>query len=121
MPQEHEKLDYVEFPATDISATKTFFSDAFHWQFTDYGTDYAAFDFQGLEGGFYRSDTVTKASSGAALLVFYSDNLEATQMKVEHCGGKISKPTFTFPGGKRFHFIEPSGNEFAVWSKLSDE
>ncbi|RBW46088.1 VOC family protein [Psychromonas sp. B3M02] len=109
------KLNYVEFPAKDISATKKFFEDAFGWHFIDYGPDYTAFENEGLDGGFYKSDLTSLASNGAALLVLKTSNLAQTQSRVESFGGKISTPIFSFPGGSRFHFIEPSGNEFAVW------
>ncbi len=111
----HLKLNYVEFPAQDIPATKRFFEDAFGWSFTDYGADYSAFSDEGLDGGFYKSNLTSVASNGAALLVLKTVDLEYTQSIVESCGGQISTPIFTFPGGRRFHFIEPSGNEFAVW------
>ena len=113
---DHEKLNYVEFAAKDLSATKTFFQAAFKWAFTDYGTDYVAFSNEGLDGGFYKSDMASSTSNGGALLVFYSNQLEATLAKVEKAGGKVNKPIYPFPGGLRFHFTEPSGNEFAVWS-----
>ena len=113
---DHEKLDYVEFPANDLEASKQFFVKAFGWKFEDYGPDYCAFAGQGLDGGFYRSELKSDSSKGAALLVFYSDKLEATQARVEQAGGKLLKPIFAFPGGRRFHFSEPCGSEFAVWS-----
>lgn len=112
----HEKLNYAEFPAGDLAATRAFFKSAFGWEFVDYGDDYTAFTGAGLNGGFYRSLLKSRATEGAALLVFYSDNLEQTLAKVEACGGTVVKPTFSFPGGRRFHFLEPSGNEFGVWS-----
>lgn len=113
---EHEKLNYVEFPAKDIAATKAFFKAAFGWSFEDYGADYTAFSNQGLDGGFFQSDQWSTTEQGAALLVFYSNDLVATQEKVVSAGGVLVKPIFSFPGGHRFHFTEPSGNEFAVWS-----
>lgn len=112
----HEKMNYVEFPAKDLNATKRFFESAFGWSFTDYGPDYTAFSDQGLDGGFYKADLAATTATGSALIVFYSERLEETQAKVEKAGGKIVKPIFSFPGGRRFHFVEPSGNEFAVWS-----
>lgn len=112
----HEKIDYVEFPAKNMQATKDFFMAVFAWQFTDFGEDYTAFENQGVNGGFYRADLASETRLGAALIVFYSRQLEATLAKVERGGGKIVKPIFSFPGGRRFHFVEPSGNEFAVWS-----
>jgi len=119
MSQE-EILNYVEFPAHDIEATKQFFSAAFSWSFEDYGTEYSAFKAEGIEGGFYRTDDkelCSRAERGAALLVFNSSDLEASLEKVESAGGTISNPIFSFPGGRRFHFLEPSGNELAVWSE----
>ncbi|MEM6254726.1 MAG: VOC family protein [Cyanobacteria bacterium P01_D01_bin.156] len=115
---QHEKINYVEWPARDLAATKAFFSQVFGWVFTDFGADYTAFSNQGLDGGFFKADLVSASSTGGALIVFYSQNLEATQTKIEQAGGTIVQPTFIFPGGRRFHFTEPSGNEFAVWSDV---
>lgn len=118
---EHEKINYVEFPAVDLIATKRFFTRAFDWQFEDYGPEYTAFSNQGLDGGFFKSTTSrsslsSKAEQGCALIILYSKNLQDTQAKVLSAGGVVSKEIFSFPGGQRFHFIEPSGNELAVWS-----
>ncbi len=112
----HEKLNYVEYPAKNIAATKHFFETAFSWEFMDYGLDYAAFSNEGLDGGFFTSNHASTTQNGGALLVFYSSDLEATLSKVKQAGGVISKDIFDFPGGRRFQFLEPSGNEFAVWS-----
>lgn len=117
----HEKIDYVEFPATDLEATKEFFRNTFGWSFTDYGPEYCDFSNQGLKGGFYKSEKKATTATGSALIIFYSNNLEATQQKVKQSGGSIIKDIFSFPGGRRFHFIEPSGNEFAVWSDKGAE
>lgn len=114
------KLNYVEFPAKDLTATKAFFSAAFDWSFVDYGPDYVAFSDQGLDGGFFRSEQCSTSATGGALLVFYSANIKATLAKVQQHGGIVIKPVFDFPGGCRFHFTEPSGNEFAVWSESKD-
>ena len=114
---QHEKINYLEFPTVNISATKDFFSQAFGWSFQDFGPEYAAFSDQGIDGGFYTADTSSFTSNSAALVVFYSNNLEATQEKIEKAGGVVIKPVYSFPGGRRFHFTEPGGNEFAVWSE----
>ncbi len=114
----HEKINYVELPAKDIPATKAFFTQVFGWSFEDFGPDYTAFENQGLDGGFFRSDLLSSPKTGGALIVFYSHDLEATQAKIVAAGGTIVEPVFPFPGGRRFHFTEPSGNEFAVWSDL---
>lgn len=114
---EHEKINYVEFPSKDLNATKAFFSKAFDWSFVDYGPDYTAFSNEGLDGGFFRADLSSSAKNGSALIIFYSKDLEQTMAKVEVSGGTILQPIYSFPGGRRFHFEEPSGNEFAVWSE----
>jgi len=113
----HEKINYLEFPARDPAATKAFFTQVFGWDFTDYGPDYTAFSGAGMDGGFYRADARATVAGGSVLVVLYSDALEQTQAKIEAAGGTIVKPIFDFPGGRRFHFAEPSGNELAVWSE----
>lgn len=112
----HEKLDYVEFAAKDLERSKVFFEKAFAWEFEDYGPDYTAFNNQGLNGGFYRAEHCSRSENGGALLIFYSRDLENCLRRVADAGGIIVKDIFEFPGGRRFHFCEPSGNEFAVWS-----
>ena len=114
---EHEKINYLEYAASDLQATKEFFTKAFDWGFEDYGPDYTAFTGQGVDGGFFRADMASTTLNGGALTVFYSDDLETTLQKVEASGGVVIKPIFSFPGGRRFHFTEPSGNEFAVWGQ----
>ena len=113
----HESINYLEFPAKDLKATKTFFSAVFGWLFVDYGAEYVAFTDKTIEGGFYKSDLVSDSSKGAVLVVFYSENLEETQRKIVENNGTISKEIFSFPGGRRFHFLDINGNEFSVWTK----
>ena len=113
----HDKINYVEFHAKDLPATKAFFQTAFGWSFVDYGPEYTSFSDQGIDGGFFQSDLESSSEKGAALVILYSNQLEATLAKVEQAGGSIIKPIYSFPGGRRFHFTEPSGNEFAVWSE----
>ena len=112
-----EMINYVEFPAKNIPATKAFFQSAFDWSFIDYGEEYTAFSNSGIEGGFFLSELVSNTANGACLLVLLSDDLEATERHVKKAGGIITQAIFSFPGGRRFHFIEPSGNEFAVWGE----
>ncbi|MDO6682285.1 MULTISPECIES: VOC family protein [unclassified Oceanobacter] len=114
---QHGKLNYVEMAASNLEATKAFFNAAFGWQFIDYGPDYTAFADAGLDGGFYRAELASRVEQGGALLVFFSNHLEETLAAVEQAGGVIIQPIFAFPGGRRFHFTEPSGNELAVWSE----
>lgn len=116
---EHEKINYLEFPARDIEAAKGFFSAVFGWSFIDYGPEYTAFAGQGVDGGFFKADLHASTDKGSALVVFYSQDLEQTLAKIEGAGGRIIKPIFSFPGGRRFHFADPNGNEFAVWSDVA--
>jgi len=116
--KKHEKINYVELPAKDINAAKRFFSAVFNWNFVDYGPAYTSFSGAGLDGGFFTSDLVSSSSNGSALVVFYSESLEATEKKIEEAGGNIITPVFSFPGGRRFHFSDPNGNEYAVWSDV---
>ena len=109
-------INYAELPCRDLPATKQFFGEVFGWTFTDYGPGYVEFHDKGIVGGFYQSEQASLTSNGSTLLVFYSTELEKTKRKVEENGGIIIKPVFEFPGGRRFHFTEPSGNEFAVWT-----
>jgi hypothetical protein len=113
----HEKINYLEFPAKDIEATKRFFSQVFGWWFDDYGPDYIAFTDEAIDVGFYQAELTVSTDNGSVLVVFYSETLEATQAKIEQAGGTIKKPIFSFPGGRRFHFCDPNGNEYAVWSE----
>lgn len=110
--KQHHKIDYVEFPATGLPQVKAFYTKAFGWAFTDYGPDYAGIDEAGLDGGFQAQDAATKP-----LVILYSDDLEASLSAVEAAGGQITEAIFSFPGGRRFHFTDPSGNELAVWSE----
>lgn len=110
--REDGKLDYLEMPSEDIDKTKAFYGAAFGWVFQDYGPTYAAFD-QGLDGGF-DSDPERPL---APLPVLFATDLEAMLARVEAAGGTIVKPPFAFPGGRRFHFRDPAGNELAVWSE----
>lgn len=117
----HEKINYIEIPAKDIQATKLFFTEVFGWSFVDYGPLYTAFSNEGIDGGFFKSDLTVSTEKGSVLVVFYSDHIEQTKRKIEEGGGRIVKPIFSFPGGQRFHFVDPSDNEYAVWSEADQE
>ncbi|RIV72336.1 VOC family protein [Flagellimonas aequoris] len=110
---ENNRINYIEFKANDLAKIKEFYGQAFGWTFTDYGPDYIAFSDSGLDGGF--EYTNEKISNGA-LVVLYHESLEGIQEKVMKSGGTIVKEIFSFPGGRRFHFTDPSGNELAIWS-----
>lgn len=111
------KINYLEIPSRDIQATKRFFSAAFGWTFVDYGPDYVAIENAGLDGGFFKTDKVATTANGSVLVVLYSAELNDTLEQVKAAGGVIVQDIFEFPGGRRFHFSDPSGNEFAVWSE----
>ena len=108
------KIDYIEFRGGDLPATKGFYEQAFGWTFTDYGPAYAAFDNGGVDGGI-NADAADQAK--APLVVLFATDLEAMEAKVKAAGGQITRPIFSFPGGRRFHFSDPSGNELAVFSE----
>ena len=107
------QVDYVEFPATDLAKTKAFYSQVFGWKFEDYGPEYTSFTDGRLAGGFFATP---HASARGPLVVLYTQALEALETKVKSAGGMIVKAIFSFPGGRRFHFADPNGNELAVWS-----
>ena len=109
------RIDYVEFPGgADLPAVKSFYQAAFGWRFIDYGPTYAAFEEGGLDGGF---DADPASSLKTPLVVLFTRDLEAMQAKVLAAGGVISRPIFAFPGGRRFHFTDPAGNELAVFTE----
>ncbi len=112
-PTNEGRIDYIEFPAIDVAKTKVFYTGLFGWKFTDYGPDYTSFEDGRIAGGFFRRDAV---AAGGPLVVMYSADLAGMQAKVPAAGGAITKEIFSFPGGRRFHFTDPSGNELSIWS-----
>jgi predicted enzyme related to lactoylglutathione lyase len=109
-----ELINYVELPVGDLAATKAFYASAFGWVFTDYGPTYAAFDNAGLDGGLAAGDAAT---ASAPLVILKADVLEDALARVEAAGGEITVPIFEFPGGRRFHFRDPAGNELGIWGE----
>jgi len=107
------KIDYVELPGGNLPGAKAFYTAAFGWTFIDYGPDYAGFD-EGIDGGF---DSSPGEAPDRPLVILYAHDLEAMAERVTAAGGEIVKPIFSFPGGRRFHFRDPAGNELAVWSE----
>ena len=107
------KIDYVELPGGALPDSKAFYAAAFGWTFIDYGPDYAGFD-EGIDGGF---DASPDEATDRPLVILYAHDLEAMAERVTAAGGEIVKPIFSFPGGRRFHFRDPAGNELAVWSE----
>lgn len=111
----HHAIDYIEFNVRDLAAAKRFYAAAFGWRFTDYGPGYAGIQRAGggEVGGLFET---SEARTYGPLVILYSDDLEQSVSAVKAAGGKILKEPYAFPGGRRFHFTDPSGNELAVWS-----
>jgi predicted enzyme related to lactoylglutathione lyase len=118
MTHHHHRIDYIELPASHLARTKQFYTDAFGWAFNDYGPDYAGI--QGASpddaevGGLNLQAT---PSRGGTLVLLFSKDLDATAEAVRSAGGEIVEGPYEFPGGRRFHFLDPSGNELGVWSE----
>lgn len=111
--EQDRRIDYVEIPVTDMDTSKLFYTSAFGWTFKDYGPTYASFFDGRLGGGLTQVESM---SSGGVLIVIYAVDLEIALRRIKSAGGQIVKEIFTFPGGRRFHFSDPSGNEMAIWS-----
>jgi predicted enzyme related to lactoylglutathione lyase len=111
-----QKIDYIELPGSDFDAIERFYSAAFGWKFTNYGPEYRAFSDEKTDGGFYKSELQSRTETGAALVVLFAGDLEATRDRVVSAGGNICRDIFSFPGGRRFHLTDPHGNELGVWS-----
>ena len=112
MKFKHEQIQYVEFLSNDLEKAKDFYSKAFGWEFTDYGPEYTAFEGDYVDGGFAIGEPV----KGSVMVILYSDTLEESKQKVTDAGGVLTRDIFSFPGGRRFQFTDPDGNELAVWS-----
>ncbi|MDJ0699374.1 MAG: VOC family protein [Woeseiaceae bacterium] len=117
MTRSEKRIDYIEIPSTNPAETRAFFSALFDWHFEEWGPDYLSFNDGRLDGGIRRSEE--PAPANGVLIVFYSEDLERDVERVVELGATISQEIFSFPGGRRFHFIDPVGNEYAIWS--SDE
>lgn len=117
--QTHHALDYIELGVTDFAAAKAFYGDAFGWAFTDYGPGPAyvgirrSGDADMEVGGFRLEEQI---QPGGPLVLLYSADLDASADAVRSAGGAITSGPYDFPGGRRFHFSDPSGNDLGVWS-----
>ena len=105
------RINYIELPASNLTATKAFYADAFGWGLTGFGPTYASTMTGDVDLGLQGDASEV---TGAPLAVIAVDDLEAALANILGAGGTISRPTFAFPGGRRFHFCDPSGNELAV-------
>lgn len=117
---QHHSFHYIELPSTDNAAMKAFYGDVFGWTFQDYGPTYVAIHGAGVEGGFDADSGTRKPSAQGALIIIYSKDLEASEAAVKATGAEITAPIFSFPGGRRFHFKDPSGNELGIWTIVED-
>jgi predicted enzyme related to lactoylglutathione lyase len=117
----HHSINYIELPATDLGAMKTFYGDVFGWTFVDWGDTYVAIHGAGVEGGFDLDAGERAPSDQGALVILYSADLDASLRAVESAGGTITRQPFSFPGGRRFHFNDPSGNGLAIWIHENNE
>ena len=120
MSQIDDSINYIEFPLTDTDGTKSFYSSVFGWQFQDWGPDYLSFSGAEVDGGFSR-ELKPSVSGAGPLVVLFADDLDAKLVAVRSAGREISRDIFEFPGGRRFHFVDPNGNEVAVWSASPGE
>ena len=113
----NHKINYLEFTSSDIAKTKAFYCTVFGWSFEDWGPEYVSFHAEGsgIDGGFMLGEAKPE-KSGSPLVVLYAGDLEATMEAVAAAGGRITVPTYAFPGGRRFHFDDGAGNQLAVWS-----
>jgi hypothetical protein len=112
--QKKNQIDYVEFAATDLAAFKRFYAEAFGWTFQDWGPDYISFEGAGIDGGVRGGEA---AVNGSTTVILYADDLKDAEARVVKAGGVIGA-RHEFPGGKRFHFTDPSRNALAVWTKV---
>lgn len=111
---QHHGFDYIELTVSDMARAQEFYGAAFGWEFTEYGADYAGIRIADKEVG---GLAVGTRPPGGPLVILYSRDLEASVAAVRRAGGTISIEPFEFPGGRRFHFLDPNGNELAVWTE----
>ncbi|KAA8563296.1 hypothetical protein FX985_03365 [Pseudomonas extremaustralis] len=107
------QIDNIEFNVANIAHSKAFYGEAFGWTFVDYGPTYTEFSDGRLTGGFTTGEPVRP---GGPLIILYADDLDDTQRRLEAVGAVITRATFSFPGGSRFHFTDLDGYELAVWT-----
>lgn len=118
MTHEHKKINYIEFPLINPTATKQFFSSVFDWKFQEWGPNYLSFSGAGIDGGFNGEDN-TPVQNPGVLIILYSNDLEESLADVKAAGATIIRDIYSFPGGRRFHFADPNGNELAIWSEVT--
>jgi len=108
------RIDYVEIPVTNLAKAREFFTALFGWSFQEWGDNYMSYNDGRLDGGFRRASEPAPATG--VLVVFFSTDLDRDLDRVQELGATISEQIFPFPGGRRFHFVDPTGTEYAIWS-----
>ncbi|MCB0907464.1 MAG: VOC family protein [Nocardioidaceae bacterium] len=116
MAHTHHALDYVEINVSDLATARSFYGSAFGWAFNDYGPTYAGIRSPDGEGEVGGLNATQPPGPGGPLVLLFSDDLDATVEAVTAAGGTIASGPYEFPGGRRFHFADPSGNVLGVWS-----
>ena len=116
MSNKNNSINYIELPLVKVAETKQFYAEVFEWEFTDWGPKYISFSGANIDGGFNGEDDAQVTAPGV-LVVLYTTDLPQKLKQVEAAGGEIVKPIYQFPGGQRFHFLDPNGIELAVWSE----
>ena len=106
------RINFIELPAKDLAVARDFYSGVFGWSLTDFGPSYSCTMTGDVDLGLQGDGAEATASPLAVIAV---ENLEGALEAVVKAGGKITRPIFGFPGGRRFHFLDPNGNELAAW------
>lgn len=119
MPHIDKTINYIEFPLVNAAETMQFYGTVFGWKFQEWGPNYLSFNGAGIEGGFNGEDEVPVQRPGV-LVILFSDNLEKVLTEIKSAGATITREIYTFPGGRRFHFTDPNGNELAIWAEASE-
>ncbi|WP_299664554.1 VOC family protein [uncultured Ruegeria sp.] len=115
----HKAINYIEFPLTDPTATKKFYTSVFGWEFQEWGPNYLSFSGAGIDGGFNGEDK-TPVQQPGVLVILFSHDLEASLVEIKEAGAAIIRDIYSFPGGRRFHFLDPNGNELAIWAEVAE-
>lgn len=119
MPHKDKTINYIEFPLIDAAKTKQFYSQVFGWEFQEWGPNYLSFSGAGIDGGFNGEDK-TPVQSPGVLVILFADDLEKSLTSIKAAGAPIIRDIYPFPGGRRFHFTDPNGNELAVWAEAAE-
>lgn len=119
MPHQDKTINYIEFPLINASETKQFYGSVFGWEFQEWGPNYLSFSEAGIDGGFNGEDK-TPVQKPGVLVILFSDDLEKSLEAVKAAGAPITREIYNFPGGRRFHFTDPNGNELAIWAEVSE-